>query len=297
MAFDCLNRSWPGRGGSLRNRSCHGQRRRYLRSGLRVLPQAERQDRLCAHWQNQGAIAWLNGHRKAARELFERAHDIAVETGNFEFMTVTGLRADDRVEPGHRPLRKVFGVGLSRTGTTSLTRALELLGYRAVHFPVDHATQAEVSTFLRAPADPLRLSLLDSVDAITDTPIAATYRALDRAYPGSAFVLTVRDAESWLRSCNAYWQSALTRLYAGGVNARYVRLINRHVYGTEHFDSQSFTAAYGRHQAQVHTYFETRGQDLLELDVCGGEGWPKLCSFLRAERPATPFPYANASRV
>ncbi len=206
------------------------------------------------------------------------------------------LRADDRGEPGSHPLRKVFGVGLSRTGTTSLTRALELLGYRAAHFPVDPTTQAEVSAFLRAPTDALRLSLLDSVDAVTDTPIAATYRALDRAYPGSAFVLTVRDCESWLRSCDAYWQSDLTRLYADGVNARYVRLINRHVYGTEHFDSQSFTATYGRHQAQAHAYFERRGQDLLQLDVCGGDGWPKLCSFLGAEPPTTPFPHANASR-
>ena len=38
--------------------------------------------------------------------------------------------------PGSTTRRgKILGIGLSRTGTTSLTRALEILGLRAVHFP------------------------------------------------------------------------------------------------------------------------------------------------------------------
>jgi hypothetical protein len=209
---------------------------------------------------------------------------------------MTDLRDDDLGDPRSGPLRKVFGVGLSRTGTTSLTRALELLGYRAVHFPADLVTQTEASAFLMAPASELRLSLLDSVDAVTDTPIAATYRALDRAYPGSAFVLTIRDCESWLRSCENYWESLLARLYDGGLNAPYVRLINKHVYGTDRFDPEKFTAVSRHHQAQVHAHFDGRQDDLLTLDICRGEGWRELCAFLGVDVPTTPFPHANASR-
>lgn len=209
---------------------------------------------------------------------------------------MTNLGDDSQVGGlGSRLPRKVFGIGLSRTGTTSLTRAFGILGYRAVHFPADAATQAEVSAFLRTPADALRLSLLESVDAVTDTPIAGTYRALDRAYPGSAFVLTVRDRESWLRSCETYWESFLSNLYVAGVNAQYVRLINRHVYGTERFDSQTFATVRRRHQTQVRAYFDGRGNDFLVLDICGGEGWTKLCALLGVAVPTRPFPHANAS--
>lgn len=189
--------------------------------------------------------------------------------------------------------RKVFGIGLSRTGTTSLTRALQILGYRAVHFPADPQTQAQLTEFLRAPADTLGLSLLDSVDALTDTPVAATYQALDRAYPGSSFVLTTRQMEPWLASCDAYWESFLYGLYAEDPDAPYVRLVNRFVYGTDRFERQAFTAAYLRHEAEVRAYFNARPGDCVLVDICGGDGWPELCGFLGVDAPSVAFPHAQ----
>ena len=83
---------------------------------------------------------------------------------------------------GDPPSPKVLGVGLSKTGTSSLSAALTILGYRTVHYP---------------PLDRLR-ELLDDSDAATDTPVACSFRELDRQYPGSRFILTVRDPDSWL---------------------------------------------------------------------------------------------------
>jgi hypothetical protein len=40
-------------------------------------------------------------------------------------------------------MTKVFGIGLSRTGSMSLTEALTILGFRALHFPADPVTQRE----------------------------------------------------------------------------------------------------------------------------------------------------------
>lgn len=82
----------------------HGKAVRYLRQGdaataqvhidrawthINALPPVERADRLSAHWQNQGAVAWLNGDRNAARELFERSRAVATATGDVQFMTRT----------------------------------------------------------------------------------------------------------------------------------------------------------------------------------------------------------------
>ncbi len=40
--------------------------------------------------------------------------------------------------------RKVFGLGLSKTGTSSLTDALNLLGIRSTHYPHDERTYDEL---------------------------------------------------------------------------------------------------------------------------------------------------------
>ncbi len=104
---------------------------------------------------------------------------------------------------------KVFGIGLSRTGTTSLTQALHLLGYKAIHFPHDSVTRAQVYHFFDSELQCLSLALLQEADAITDTPVCCLYKALDQAYPGSKFILTVREKHSWLRSCRSLWLEEL----------------------------------------------------------------------------------------
>ncbi len=194
-------------------------------------------------------------------------------------------------------MSKVFGIGLSRTGTLSLTHALAVLGLRATHFPMDRATRAEIANYLRAndSSTSLRLTALARWDAITDTPAACTYDALDRAYPGSRFVLTVRDRESWLLSCERYWHDVLLPLLERRPPEvrDYINLINRAIYETEVFDSGLFNAAYDRHLISVTDHFHGRSRDFIVLDLGAGEGWAELCSFLQRPPPQRPFPHLN----
>lgn len=203
---------------------------------------------------------------------------------------------------------KVFGIGLSRTGTSSLDAALAALGLRTIHFPSDPLTRSEIAGHLAAGARPLRLSVLDRVDAISDTPVCCVYQGLDAAYPGSRFVLTIREEADWLRSCEAYWRkprgSRRTGLRVAFRRARmatsdgldfsaYVRLVNQHLYGTELFNPVQFSAVRRRYEGEVGRYFRGREDQLLTLDICSGQGWPELCGFLDLEAPATPFPWTN----
>jgi hypothetical protein len=187
---------------------------------------------------------------------------------------------------------KIFAVGLSRTGTSSLNEALRVLGHRAVHFPDDAATQTEITTFLARRPPELRLSLLGSVDALTDTPVSATYQAMDRAYPGSRFILTVREKKSWLESCHKYWRGPLLR-YLDGPTADYIRRINAAVYGAETYDRVRFSAVYDAHITGVLDYFSARPDDLLVMRICNGDGWEPLCKFLAAPPPRSAFPRLN----
>jgi hypothetical protein len=195
----------------------------------------------------------------------------------------------------HGHSRKIFGIGLSRTGTTSLTEALRTLGYKACHFPLDDFSRRQITDFLRDPSEFLRLSVLSQLDALTDTPICCTYQALDRAYPGSRFVLTTRDKASWVASCKAYWPDKLKPILerASLDISAYVHLINRTVYGAEAFDSELFSQAYDSYLASVQHYFRDRPEDLLVLDICRGDGWSKLCEFLQVAEPDAAFPHEN----
>jgi len=180
---------------------------------------------------------------------------------------------------------KVFGIGLSRTGTTSLTDALNLLGIKSVHFPYDSQTLAELSAFQVSGRHALTLSILHRYQGAADTPIALVYRGLDRGYPDSRFILTVRDQPSWLASCERFWS---TTVRSAGSN---VAWINRSVYGIEHFDRTVFARIYDRHCANVRDYFRTRQRDLLTLNIVEGQGWPELCSFLNLPMPRVAFPH------
>lgn len=187
---------------------------------------------------------------------------------------------------------KIFGIGLSRTGTKSLTAALARLGYKAGHYDV---SVRAVRLGDREPV--LDHDLIRDWDALTDIPIAAVYRTLDRDFPGAKFVLTVRDERSWLASCERHYsadRSAYVRKH--GIDPSRILDLRRRVYGQEVFAPERFRSVYEQHVAGALSHFRGRSQDLLVLDVCGGAGWPELCGFLGRPVPPEPFPRENVWR-
>jgi Sulfotransferase domain len=194
------------------------------------------------------------------------------------------------------PANKVFGIGLSRTGTLSLTKALCLLGLRAVHYPSDEDTQLEYFRFFGEATPQFRLHILEQCDAITDTPVCVVYQQLDRAYPGSRFIITIRDRATWLNSCAHWWETVIMPLAQDHENRQFVRflhMINERLYGVSNFEEKAFSNTYDAYHDGVYKYFASRKDDLLKLDICGGEGWLELSGFLKMRIPNIPFPYAN----
>jgi hypothetical protein len=166
--------------------------------------------------------------------------------------------------------RRVFGIGLSRTGTTSLTDALRLLGFSAVHYP-------------------LSLEEIERHDAATDLLVAATFESLDCKFPGSKFIYTVRAREDWLESCRRHWARQANRWAIDWE-------LRRQLYDTTRFDPDLFVRAYERHERRVLRYFAGRPRDLLVVDICGQHAsWHKLCAFLGVRAPDAPFPHTNRS--
>ena len=83
---------------------------------------------------------------------------------------------------------KVFGIGLSRTATTSLHQALGILGLRSFHWmfkPENRILRLEDAYFCDAPhRHQCRLS----------------FETLARMFPNAKFIYTTRPLDSWERS-------------------------------------------------------------------------------------------------
>jgi hypothetical protein len=174
----------------------------------------------------------------------------------------------------------IFGIGLSKTGTTSLFAALDQLGYRSATYR--HMRALGLEDWFEGN---FATDYLAGYDAATDLPLAVFYPQLDERYPGSKFVLTVRELDSWLESAERHFAVAPASEFG-----RQVRLAT---YGITGFDAGRFRHVYETHLGNVDWHFRHRPDALLTLDIVGGEGWAKLCPFLGRSEPYTVFPHVQ----
>ena len=164
----------------------------------------------------------------------------------------------------------IFGCGLSRTGNKSLGNALKVLGYKPVKYPKSIEELGVI------------------YDAAVDITVIAWLDELDRKFPDAKWILTVRDMDSWLQSCERWFGRSLEDFTP--YKQSYLRHYRQLVYGTESFDPILWQEVYHQHINRIKTKFEGRADQLLVMDICQGESWEKLCTFLNKPLPDTLFP-------
>lgn len=172
---------------------------------------------------------------------------------------------------------KIFGIGISRTGTTSLTAAIRSLGYSAIHWPTN------IDDFYK-------------YRCATDTTVACRFKELDLLFPNSLFIYTEREPESWLKSVVVHGFRSPEDLKLSQEQKRIALEARVTIYGTTNPQASDFLPAYQRHHDNVLQYFARRGEKLLRLNICRGEGWYQLCNFLEIPFPNSPFPHLNRKK-
>jgi hypothetical protein len=176
---------------------------------------------------------------------------------------------------------KVFGIGLSKTGTTALYAALAQLGYRSITYR--HMQALGLDAWLDGD---FSHDYLAGIDAATDLPTATFFAELDERYPGSKFILTTRPVEAWLASIERQFVQTLPARPRGSFPSD----IHFATYGVRGFHAGRFRRVHADHERSVAAHFADRPESLLMFDVYAGDGWEKLCGFLNRPAPEGPFP-------
>lgn len=173
---------------------------------------------------------------------------------------------------------KVFGIGLPRTGTTSLNIALNTVGVSSIHFPF--------SLY-----ESLDSKIISQYTGFVDSPLSYLYQKLDIKYPGSGFILTTRPIEAWLKSMNWLlnegrciweWQSSYDSYH-------------EEFFGSANFETSLYRNKYYQFHSEVSNYFQGRN-DLLILDLSAGYGYEELCNFLELPVCNKKYPRGNETR-
>lgn len=175
---------------------------------------------------------------------------------------------------------KIISIGLTKTGTTSLHLALKALGYASQHAFKSEAVHNKVTKG--------NFRILDHVDAALDYPINVYWKQLYAAYPSSKFIMTIRRKDSWLECIENQWK--LVNPYNPTIWTYREMLYHK---GCRTFNKEKFAEAYDRRLREVNEFPHFHKDNLLILDICGGERWTKLCAFLGKPVPDIPFPHAS----
>jgi len=219
---------------------------------------------------------------------------------NLKFMSLFDLRKSRK-----NKLPKVFQIGFNRCGTTSLVKFMRLNGYTAVHWSAGRLSRGgtlavgmelarregkPLLTYIRRYdlyADMEKINLERAINSLfaprvfkrlrrrigADEQVRPLYayryyKLLDEQYPGSRFILNIRNIDEWVDS-RLRFNDAKYRSCPHG----------DHYHETEEELIDCWKSCWREHNQEVRDYFAERPKDLLIFDI-RHDGPEKLVSFL-----------------
>jgi hypothetical protein len=184
---------------------------------------------------------------------------------------------------------RIVGAGLSRTGTLSLSLALQELGLRTLHWCPERLRDV-----INGQTTQPDFRRYDDVDAVIDLPAALFYYELLQAYPEAKCILTTRREDAWLRSVQHHYQVSVPEYLKGDTERlEEARRTQELAYGSAEVVPYLYLKRYRDHNRLV--VHDVPPERLLVLNLEENSGWTALCDFLGLAVPDAPFPHANKS--
>jgi len=169
-------------------------------------------------------------------------------------------------------MNKVIGIGLPKTATSSLTGILNNNNIKTIHFgsPVCEEIRNKMYKGIYT------FDTLNRYHGITNA-FEMIFPQVDKTYPNSKFIYTIRKKSSWLVSIKKHWDRMINN-----PNSKQ-ETIHHHLitFGTYYFNKDRFSFVYDSHKLMVENYFKDRLHDLLTIDITqDDDSVIKICDFL-----------------
>ena len=225
---------------------------------------------------------------------------------------------------------KVIGLGLPRTGTSSFTRALEILLENPVYhggvqilrlsqasrplaaerhshrwidiLSISRARLSDPATYTVSEAQRqkyLLAQIFEGYAAAVDTPVFLYAKELRELYPDAKFIVTIRDEDSW-------WES-FQKMAGNAVNP-WLGLLWWPIPGMRHYRQYISVMRAGRwrelyykqNEVAMGKFIYARHMEYLQRELGDTihffnvkDGWAPLCEILGVDVPDVPFPHLN----
>lgn len=202
--------------------------------------------------------------------------------------------------------RKIFCIGANKTGTTSIEKALLDLGFK-----LGDQLQALnlIESYKIRDFDNI-IKFCKKADAFQDAPFSwhYTFIFLDQAYPGSKFILTVRDNEDeWYKSfikfhSKLYGENGklpttekLKTAYRNSKRTVWENMNARMKMDESNpYNEKRLTAYYLTHNKMVIDYFRFKN-NLLIINLKDKNSYSTFCKFINVKKLYDEFPWENSS--
>jgi hypothetical protein len=214
---------------------------------------------------------------------------------------------------------RIFCIGFNKTGTTTLAKILEDLGY----FLPDQRVQEILFLHL---IDEVKLgstfrSFINRYTAFQDVPFSqgTLYQALARSFPNAKFILTIRDPDQWFNSLKRYHrqqfnieeqsliteESVITRfnylypIYMYRYTRNFLRPYSRPDQKPDWsrlYDRKWYIGEYNRRNTEIIDFFSDATDRLLVIDLTKEKTTEKINNFLNlGDREISAIPHLNSS--
>lgn len=216
---------------------------------------------------------------------------------------LTGLKTDLITYLKLTGKPKIFCIGQNKTGTTSLKQTFEQLGYLVGS---QRSGELLLPNYIDGNFKPI-IQYCRTAQVFQDIPFSLpkTYEIVDKAFPNSKFILSIRDSpEQWYKSITNFHG----KMFGGGnvpslndlKNADYVYKgfmwdANRAIYDspeTDPYQKQILLNSYENYNQNVIKHFEGTNK-LLVINLAAPGSYQRFCDFLSIQSERNNFPWEN----
>lgn len=201
---------------------------------------------------------------------------------------------------------KYFCIGRNKTGTTSVKKAFEEFGF--IVGEQDIAEHLHDEFFFKKKYKPI-IDYCKTAQVFQDVPFShfEILKELDKAYPNSKYILTLRDSSE-------QWYQSITKYHAKrhGLNGRiptyedilkcgyrkkgFLKRLTIDAHGTtkeDPYNKEILIAHYEKHNALIIDYFKDRPEDLLIINIADKNSFRSFIDFIGVKSSKDEFPWEN----